>query len=75
MEQRSCIKCCDKNTINGRQTFEMLQKAFGDETLSGATVFDWPRLFIEGRELDYTFVKCIITGDETLVWQLNVLTK
>jgi len=40
-----------KNAINGTQTFEMLKKAFGDETLSRATVFDWHRLFKEGREL------------------------
>jgi len=41
MEQRSCIKFCVKNAINGKQTFKMLQKAFGDETLSRATVLDW----------------------------------
>jgi len=29
----------------------MLQKAFGDETLLRATVFDWDRLFKEGCEL------------------------
>jgi len=38
------------------QTFEMLKKALGDETLSWATVFDWNRLFKEGCEL----VKMII---------------
>jgi len=37
MEQRSCIKVCVKNAINDTQTFEMLQKAFDDETLSRAT--------------------------------------
>ena len=51
MEQRSCIKFCVKNAINGTQTFEMLKKAFGDETLSRATVFNWHRLFKENREL------------------------
>ena len=51
MEQRNCIKYCVKNAINGSQTFEMLQKVFGNETLSSATVFDWHRLFKEGREL------------------------
>ena len=49
MEPRNCIKFCVKNAINGTQTFEMLQKAFGDETLSRATVFNWHRLF-KGRE-------------------------
>jgi len=44
-------KICVKNAINGTQTFEMLQKAFGDESLSIVTVFDWHRLFKEGREL------------------------
>ena len=35
MEQRSCIKFCVKNAINGTQTFEMLRKTFGDKTLIG----------------------------------------
>ena len=47
MEQRSRIKFCVKNAINGTQTFEMLQKAFGDETLLRVTVLDWHRLFKE----------------------------
>ena len=29
----------------------MIQKAFSDETLLRATVFDWHRLFKKGREL------------------------
>ena len=29
----------------------MLQKAFGDETLSRVTAFDWHRLFTKGHEL------------------------
>jgi len=69
MEQRSCIKFCIKNAINGTQTFEMLQEAFGNETLSMATAFDWHRLFKEGCELvedDYRSVQPSTLNDKNV---------
>lgn len=50
VQQRSCIKFCFKNGISASETLEMLKKAFGDNALSRASVFDWYKLFKGGRE-------------------------
>ena len=50
IQQRSSIKFCALNGISGAETFKMLQKAFGDNSMSRASVFDWHKLFREGRE-------------------------
>uniref|UniRef100_A0A6M2DST7 Putative dd34d transposase bactrocera tryoni n=1 Tax=Xenopsylla cheopis TaxID=163159 RepID=A0A6M2DST7_XENCH len=50
IQQRSSIKFCVRNQISGAETFRMLQKAFGDNCMSRASVFDWYKLFKEGRE-------------------------
>ena len=50
IQQKSSIKFCVQNPISGAETFRMLQKAFGDDCLSRASVFDWYKLFKEGRE-------------------------
>lgn len=39
-----------RNGISGTETLKMLQKAFGEECMSRASVFDWYKLFKEGRE-------------------------
>lgn len=36
-----------KNEINATETFKMIQKAFGDESLSRKTVFQWWKKFIK----------------------------
>lgn len=51
IEQRICIKFCVKNEISASEALKMLQKCYGDETNSRATVFAWYKLFKEGREL------------------------
>lgn len=50
IQQRSCIKFCVRNGFSGSDTLKMLQKAFSDNTMSRATVYDWHKLFKEGRE-------------------------
>jgi len=50
IQQRSSIKFCVRNEISAAETHRMLQKAFGDQTLSRASVFDWHKLLKDGRE-------------------------
>ena len=54
VEQRSAIKFYLRNDISAAKTYRMLQKAFGDETMSQENVYKWYRDFEEGREcVDY----------------------
>ena len=50
VEQRSAIKFCLRNEISLAETFRMLQKAFGDLTMSQKNVYKWYQDFKEGRE-------------------------
>ena len=50
VEQRSAIKFCLRNEISVAETYRMLQKAFGDLTISQKNVYKWYKDFKEGRE-------------------------
>ena len=50
VEQRSATKFCLRNEISVAETFRMLQKAFGDLTMSQKNVYKWCNDFKEGRE-------------------------
>ena len=50
VKQRSAIKFCLRNEILVAETFRMLQKAFGDLTMSQKNVYKWYKDFKEGRE-------------------------
>ena len=49
-EQRSAIEFCLRNEISVAETFRMLQKAFGDLTISQKNVYKRYKDFKEGRE-------------------------
>ena len=49
LQQRVCIKFCVENGFNGAQTLEMLEKCFGNDTLTRSNVFRWHERFRSGR--------------------------
>ena len=50
VEQRSAIKFCLRDEISVAATFRMLQKAFGDLSMSQKNVYKCYKDFKEGRE-------------------------
>ena len=50
VEQRSAIKFCLRNDISTAETFRMLQKAFGDDSMAQKNIYKSYRDFEEGRE-------------------------
>ncbi|KAG5323715.1 MOS1T transposase, partial [Acromyrmex heyeri] len=50
LEQRTCIKFCCKNEIKCSDTLKMLQKCYGDDTLSKTQMYQWYERFKSGRE-------------------------
>lgn len=51
LEQRYAIKFCVKLGKTATETLEMIKDAFKDAAMSRSTVFEWHKLFREGREL------------------------
>ncbi|XP_053990042.1 protein GVQW3-like [Hylaeus volcanicus] len=51
MEQRVCLKLYVSNGITATQSLKMLQKCYGESTLSRTQVFEWHKAFSEGREV------------------------
>ncbi|GFX92122.1 protein GVQW3 [Trichonephila clavipes] len=49
-DQRICIEFCFKLSKTGKETYEMIKTAFGEEAMRRARVFEWFRLFKEGRQ-------------------------
>ena len=49
-EQRSAIKFCLRDEISVAETFRILQKAFGDLSMSQKNVYKWYKDVKEGRE-------------------------
>ena len=50
LEERYAIKLCFKLGKNARETYGMLQTAFGAYCMNRASVFEWHKRFKEGRE-------------------------
>lgn len=49
-EQQICIKFCVKNEIDASETYKMVQKCFGDDSLSKTNVFDLHKSFEDDCE-------------------------
>ena len=49
-EQCCAIKFCVKLGQSATVTYEKLQRAYGEHSLSRAQVFRWHKFFLEGRE-------------------------
>ena len=50
LEEQYAIKFCFKLGKNARETYGMLQTAFGAFCMNRASVFEWHKRFKEGRE-------------------------
>ncbi|XP_071879535.1 protein GVQW3-like [Anas platyrhynchos] len=50
MEQRHTIKFCVKLGKMGKETHNMIKEAYGDAAMGRLGVFEWRKLFREGRE-------------------------
>ena len=49
LEERYPMKFCFKLRENARETYGMIQTAFGPSCMNGASVFEWHKRFKEGR--------------------------
>jgi hypothetical protein len=49
LEKRANIKFCVKLGKSGAETFEMIQRAYGNEAMCRATCFEWNARFKRGR--------------------------
>ena len=50
LEERYAIKLCFKLGKNATETYGMIQTAFGASCMNRASVFEWLKIFKEGRE-------------------------
>ena len=50
-QKRYAVKLCFKLGKSASETFELITEAYGDDALSGTRVFEWHKMFKEGREL------------------------
>ena len=50
LEERYAIKFCFKLGKNAKETYGMLQTAFGASCMNRTSVFEWHKIFKEGRE-------------------------
>ena len=51
VEQRYAVKFCFKLRKSASETFELVKQVYGDDALSRTRVFEWHKMFKEGREL------------------------
>ena len=51
LEQRVCLKFCVANGITATESLKMLQKCFGETTISRTQVFEWHKAYSEGHEV------------------------
>ncbi len=58
IEQRYCIKFCQKLGDMQAQTIEMIQKAFGDDAMGKTQIKEWYNWFKDGRTSGYSEPRC-----------------
>ena len=51
VEQRYAVNFCFKFWKSASDTFGLIIQAYGDDSLSRTRVFEWHKMFKEGREL------------------------
>ena len=51
VEQRYAVNFCFKLGKSASETFQLIKQAYGDDALSRTRVFEWHKMFKEGREL------------------------
>ena len=51
IEQRICLKFCIANEISCTESLKMLQKAYGESTLSKIHAYEWYSAFKSGRDV------------------------
>lgn len=51
VEQRICLKFCVANEISCASALKMLNKAFGESSMSKTQAYEWYKSFKEGREV------------------------
>ena len=51
IEQRICLKFCIANGISCAQSLKMLQKAYGESTLSKTRAYEWHSAFKNSRDV------------------------
>ena len=50
LEQRYAIKFCVKLGKTGKETHDMIKEAYSDAAMGRSGVFEWHKLFRDGRE-------------------------
>jgi hypothetical protein len=51
MEQRAVIKFCAELKKTATEKFEMLKSAYNEECLSGTSVFEWHKRYIDAQKV------------------------
>ena len=51
IEQRVCLKFCIANGISCSESLQMLQKTYGESTLSKTRAYEWHKAFKSGRDV------------------------
>ena len=60
IEQRICLKFCIANGISFAESLKMLQKAYGESTLSKTRAYEFYSAFKSGRDVVELFSSIIV---------------
>ena len=74
--QRICIKFCFKIGKTATETYQLLQQAYGEDSMGRTQVFDWFRRFKEGRtsiESDPRSGRPSTSGNEEMIAEVRTI--